>query len=40
MTKANVRLVERTFMDKTNARNSALLQKERAFGKGSILRLV
>jgi hypothetical protein len=39
MTKANVRLVERTFMDRTNARNSALLQIERAFGKGSILRL-
>src|ERR1700730_16547738 len=39
MTQANVRLVERTFMDKTKARNSALLQMERAFGKGSILRL-
>jgi hypothetical protein len=39
MTKANVRLMERTFMDKMNARDSALLQWERAFEKGSILRL-
>jgi hypothetical protein len=39
MTKANVRLMERTFMDKMNARDSALLQWERAFAKGSILRL-
>ena len=39
MTKANVRLMEGTFMDKMNARDSALLQWERAFEKGSILRL-
>jgi len=39
MTKANVRLMEGTFMDKMNARDSALLQRERAFAKGSILRL-
>ena len=39
MTKANVRLMEGTFMDKMNARDSALLQRERAFEKGSILRL-
>jgi len=39
MTKANVRLMERTFMDKMNARDSALFQSERAFEKGSILRL-
>jgi hypothetical protein len=37
MTKANVRLVEGTLMEKTNARDSALLQRERAFEKGSIL---
>ena len=40
MTKANVRLMEGTFMDKMNARDSALLQRERAFDKGSILRLL
>ena len=39
MTKANVRLMEGTFMDKMNARDSALLQRERAFEKRSILRL-
>ena len=39
MTKANVRLMEGTFMDKMNARDSALLQWERAFEKGSIVRL-
>ncbi len=39
MTKANVRLIEGTFMDKMNARDSASLQRERAFEKGSILRL-
>lgn len=39
MTKANVRLMEGTFLDKINARDSALLQRERAFEKGSILRL-
>ena len=39
MTQANVRLMEGTFMDKMNARDSALLQRERAFEKGSILRL-
>jgi len=31
--------MEGTFMDKMNARDSALLQWERAFEKGSILRL-
>ena len=36
MTKANVRLTEGTFVDKCG---SALLQRERAFEKGSILRL-
>ena len=35
MTNANVRLMEGTFMDK-NARDSALLQRERAFEKGSL----
>jgi hypothetical protein len=39
MTKATVRLMEGTFMDKMSARDSALLQRERAFEKGSILRL-
>jgi hypothetical protein len=39
MAKANVRLMEGTFMDKMNARDSALLQRKRAFEKGSILRL-
>ena len=38
MTKANVRLMEGTFMDKMNARDSDLFQRERAFEKGSILR--
>jgi hypothetical protein len=39
MTQADVRLMEGTFMDTMNARDSALLQRERAFEKGSILRL-
>ena len=39
MAKANVRLMEGTLMDKMKARVSALLQRERAFEKGSILRL-
>jgi hypothetical protein len=39
MTQANVRLMEGTFMNKMNARDSALLQRELAFEKGSILRL-
>ncbi len=42
MTKANLRFIDGTFMDNTdkmNARGSALLQRERAFEKGSILRL-
>ena len=39
MTQANLRLVEATFMDKMNARDRALLQRERAFGIGSIMRL-
>jgi hypothetical protein len=39
MPKANLRLMEGMFMDKMNARDSALLQRERAFEKCSILRL-
>jgi hypothetical protein len=39
MTQANLRLVEGTFMDKTKALDAALSQIERAFGKGSIVRL-
>ncbi len=38
MTNANVRHMEKTFMDKTKALDSVLLQMERAFGKSSILR--
>ena len=38
MTKANVRLMEGTFMDKMDARDSALFHRERDFEKGSILR--
>ena len=36
MPKANFRLLEGTFMDKTKARRNALLQMERPFGKGSV----
>ena len=36
MAKANVRLMEGTLMDKMKARDSALLQRERAFEKGSL----
>jgi hypothetical protein len=39
MTKANGRLMEGTFTDKTNARDSALFERERAFEKGAILQL-
>jgi recombination protein RecA len=36
---ANLRVVEGTFVDKTKALDAALSQIERAFGKGSIMRL-
>jgi hypothetical protein len=39
MTQANVRPMEGTFMNKMNARDSASLQRELAFEKGSNLRL-
>src|ERR1700738_2914876 len=39
MTQANLRLVEGTAVDKTKALDAALSQIERAFGKGSIMRL-
>ena len=39
MTQANLRLVEGTSVDKTKALDAALAQIERAFGKGSIMRL-
>jgi recombination protein RecA len=39
MTPANLRLVEGTSVDKTKALDAALSQIERAFGKGSIMRL-
>jgi recombination protein RecA len=39
MTQANLRLVEGTSVDKTKALDAALTQIERAFGKGSIMRL-
>src|SRR3984893_5007191 len=39
LTQANLRLVEGTSMDKTKALDAALSQIERAFGKGSIMRL-
>jgi hypothetical protein len=39
MTKGNLRLLEGAFRDKTKARDSAMLQVERAFRKDSILRL-
>ena len=39
MTQANLRLVEGTSMDKTKALDAALSQIERAFGKGSVMRL-
>ena len=36
---ANLRLVEGSSVDKTKALDAALSQIERAFGKGSIMRL-
>ncbi len=39
MSQANLRLVEGTSVDKTKALDAALAQIERAFGKGSIMRL-
>ncbi|WP_321502623.1 recombinase RecA [Breoghania sp.] len=39
MSQASLRLVEGTGMDKTKALDAALAQIERAFGKGSIMRL-
>src|ERR1700680_3783148 len=39
VTQANIRLVEGTSVDKTKALDAALSQIERAFGKGSIMRL-
>jgi len=39
MSSANLRLVEGTSVDKTKALDAALAQIERAFGKGSIMRL-
>jgi recombination protein RecA len=39
MAQANLRLVEGSSMDKTKALDAALSQIERAFGKGSIMRL-
>ncbi|MFC0217321.1 recombination protein RecA [Pseudochelatococcus lubricantis] len=39
MSKADLRLVEGSSMDKTKALDAALAQIERAFGKGSIMRL-
>ena len=39
MVNTNLKLVEKTGMDKTKALESALSQIERAFGKGSVMRL-
>ena len=39
MSQPNLRVVEGTFVDKTKALDAALTQIERAFGKGSIMRL-
>ena len=39
MPQPNLRLVEGTSVDKTKALDAALSQIERAFGKGSIMRL-
>ncbi len=39
MSQANLRIVEGTAVDKTKALDAALAQIERAFGKGSIMRL-
>jgi recombination protein RecA len=39
MSQANLRLVEGTSVDKTKALDAALAQIERAFGKGSIMRM-
>ena len=39
MGQANLRVVENTSMDKNKALDAALSQIERAFGKGSIMKL-
>src|SRR5262249_59338627 len=39
MSQANLRLVDREMMDRNKALDAALGQIERAFGKGSIMRL-
>ncbi len=39
MSQANLRLVDRDMMDRNKALDAALVQIERAFGKGSIMRL-
>ena len=39
MSQSQLRLVEGSSMDKTKALDAALTQIERAFGKGSIMRL-
>ena len=39
MSQANLRLVDRDMMDRSKALDAALGQIERAFGKGSIMRL-
>ena len=39
MSQSNLRLVEGSSVDKTKALDAALSQIERAFGKGSIMRL-
>ena len=39
MSQANLRLVDRDMMDRSKALDAALVQIERAFGKGSIMRL-
>src|SRR6185503_18906032 len=39
MGQANLRVIENTAMDKSKALDAALSQIERAFGKGSIMRL-
>ncbi len=39
MAQANLRVVENTAMDKSKALDAALSQIERAFGKGSIMKL-
>ena len=39
MANANLKLVETSFMDKQKALDAALGQIERAFGKGSVMKL-